>query len=114
VTRVNLLLLAALLASCLYLVKTSYESRRLFTALDRAKAQVGQLDTEFKRLDAERQAQATHLRVERVAREKLRMRSATPAVTQYVVDGAASAPVPAGAAVANAARSAVPGAEASR
>ncbi len=90
-TRVNLLLLAALLASCLYLVKTAYESRRLFHALDRARAEQGQLDTEFKRLEAERQAQATHLRVEKVAREKLRMRTATPAVTHYVTDGVAPA-----------------------
>ncbi len=90
-TRVNLLLLAALLASCLYLVKTAYESRRLFHALDRARVEQSQLDTEFKRLDAERQAQATHLRVEKVAREKLRMRTATPAVTHYVADAAASA-----------------------
>ena len=94
-TRVNLLLLAALLASCLYLVKTSYESRRLFHALDRARFEQSQLDTEFKRLDAERQAQATHLRVEKMAREKLRMRTATPAVTQYVAD---AAPTPASAA----------------
>jgi cell division protein FtsL len=89
VTRVNLLLLAVLLASCLYLVKTSYESRRLFHALDRARQQQGQLEAEFKRLDAERQAQATHLRVEKVAREKLRMRTATPAVTHYLSADAA-------------------------
>jgi cell division protein FtsL len=89
VTRVNLLLLAALLASCLYLVKTAYESRRLFHALDRARLEQSQLETEFKRLDAERQAQATHLRVEKVAREKLRMRTATPAVTHYVNDAPA-------------------------
>ena len=86
----NLLLLAALLASCLYLVRTSYESRRLFHALDRARVEQAQLDTEFKRLDAERQAQATHLRVEKVAREKLRMRTATPGVTHYVADEAAA------------------------
>ena len=88
-TRVNLLLLAALIASSLYLVKTAYESRRLFHALDRARFEQGQLDIEFKRLDAERQAQATHLRVEKVAREKLRMRTATPAVTQYVDESGA-------------------------
>jgi cell division protein FtsL len=91
VTRVNLLLLAALLASCLYLVKTAYESRRLFHALDRARIEQARLDTDYKRLDAERQAQATHLRVEKMAREKLRMRTATPAVTQYVADEPASA-----------------------
>lgn len=92
-TRVNLLLLAALLASCLYLVKTAYESRRLFHALDRARFEQAQLDSEFKRLDAERQAQATHLRVEKVAREKLRMRTASPAVTFYLAQASgASAP----------------------
>jgi cell division protein FtsL len=35
VTRVNLLLLLALLLSSLYLVRVSYESRRLFAELDR-------------------------------------------------------------------------------
>ncbi len=79
-----------LLASSLYLVKTSYEARRLFSQLDRARGEQHQLETDFKRLDAERQAQATHLRVEKVARDKLRMNNATPAVTQYVQDSVAS------------------------
>ena len=35
--------------------------------------------------------QATHLRVEKTAREKLQMRTATPAVTTYVTDPAAVA-----------------------
>ena len=61
-----------------------------FAAVDRAKNEQSRLDIEYKRLDAERQAQATHLRVERVAREKLKMRTATPAVTQYIEDAAAS------------------------
>ncbi len=89
-TKANLVLLVLLLGSCLVLVKTSYEARRLFSLLDRARNEQRQLDTEFKRLDAERQAQATHLRVEKVARDKLQMRNATPGVTQYVADGAAS------------------------
>ncbi len=90
-SKVNLLLIAALMASSLLLVKTAYESRQLFAALDRARAQRNQLDAEFKRLDAERQAQGTSLRVERVARDRLQMRTATPAVTTYVFDPAASA-----------------------
>jgi cell division protein FtsL len=89
-SRVNLVLLVLLLASSLVLVKTAYESRRLFTAIDRAGNEARALETEFKRLDAERQAQATHLRVEKVAREKLQMRTASPGVTHYVVDAAAS------------------------
>ena len=89
-TRVNLVLLLLLIGSSLYLVRTSYESRRLFAAVERAKTEEKQLEIEFKRLDAERQAQATNARVERVARERLQMRTASPAVTHYVVDGAAA------------------------
>ncbi len=83
-TRVNLLLAAGLIGSSLLLVNTAYETRRLFSALERAKAEQRQLDSEYKRLDAERQVQSTHLRVERVARERLQMRTVTPAVTHWV------------------------------
>ncbi|MEP7283366.1 MAG: cell division protein FtsL [Rubrivivax sp.] len=97
--RLNLLLLAILLASSLALVKTSYESRRLFAALDRARGAAQALDLDRQRLEAERQAQSTPLRVERVAREKLKMRQATAGVTEYVVDPAApSASTPVGSA----------------
>ena len=89
-TRSNLLLTLALLISSLYLVRTAYDSRRLFAELDKARNQAARLDTDAKRLEAEREAQATNLRVERTAREKLAMRSATPAVTVYVHDDATS------------------------
>jgi cell division protein FtsL len=89
--RVNLLLLFGLLASCLYLVKVAYDSRRLFAELERAQVEGRALDIDYKRLDVERQAQATNLRVEKVARERLGMRNATAAVTQYVVDAPAPA-----------------------
>lgn len=83
-TRLNLLLLAALVFSSLYLVKVAYESRRLFTELDRARVLARGLETDHGRLQIDQRAQATPLRVEQVAREKLQMRSATPAVTEYV------------------------------
>jgi len=91
-TRVNLLLGLALLLSSLYLVRTAYDARRLFAEFDKAKNEAARLDTEYKRLEAEREAQATSLRVERTARDKLAMRTATPAVTIYVQDVAASGP----------------------
>jgi cell division protein FtsL len=91
VTRLSLLLLLALMASGLYLVRTTYESRRLFADIEKAKTEERQLADDAKRLDAERQAQATNLRVERVARDKLAMRMATPDVTRYVTDGHAPA-----------------------
>lgn len=89
IARLNVLLLLALVASAMYLVKTSYESRRLFTELDRLQNEQRRLDIDFQRLVTERQAEATHLRVERVARDKLKMSTPTPAVTHYVTEGAA-------------------------
>jgi cell division protein FtsL len=89
-SKLNLILVAALMASCLLLVRTAYESRQLFAALDSARGEQRQLDAEYKRLTSEAQAQGTHLRVERTARERLQMRTATPAVTTYVFDAAAS------------------------
>ena len=89
-TRTHAILLLALVFSCLALVQTSYESRRLFDEMNRARDDLARLDAEAQRLEAERQAQGTHLRVERVARERLAMRTVTPAVTHFVVDTAAS------------------------
>lgn len=87
-TRLNLLLLGALVVSALYLVQTSYESRRLYAQLERARNAAHQLDIEAEGLDVARRAHATSLRVEQVAREELRMRGATPALTEYVPDPA--------------------------
>lgn len=87
--RLNLVLLLAVIASALYLVHTQYESRQLFTALDRAVAEGRSLATDRDRLQVERRAQATPLRVERLARDNLKMRTATPAITQYVHDDGA-------------------------
>ncbi len=92
--RLNVLLAIGLIVSGLYLVKISYESRRLFAEIENAHGAERQLESDRRRLEAERQAQATHLRVESTARTKLNMRAATPANTQYVVDaGLAAAPL---------------------
>ena len=92
-TRLNVLLLLAVMASAIYLVHTQYESRRLFTELDRATVEARRLETEHQRLQVEKRAQATPLRVEKIARAQLNMRTATPAITQYVSapQGAAAA-----------------------
>ena len=90
-TRLNLLLLLAVLASALYLVNVQYESRRLFSAMDKALNEARLLETENERMQVEKRAQATPLRVEKLARERLQMRSATPAITHYVSAGTASA-----------------------
>ena len=91
-TRFNLVLLLAVLASALYLVRTQYESRRLYVELEKATTKNRTLDTENERLQVEKRAQATPLRVEKLAKDKLQMRTVTPAITQYVSqkDGAAT------------------------
>ena len=82
--RLSIVLFAAVLVSAFYLVRVQYESRQLYTDLDRARAEAQALETERRRLEVEKRAQATSLRVEKLAREKLAMRSITPAITDYV------------------------------
>jgi cell division protein FtsL len=89
--RLSVVLLLALMASGLYLVKVSYEARHLFVEIERAKTEEQQLQADERRLDAERRTAATHLRVERVARERLTMRLPSPDATIYVSAPAGSA-----------------------
>lgn len=83
-TRINLMLLLAVVASAIYLVNIQYESRRLFAELDKAQGEERRLSSEYERLKVEKRAQATSARVERLAREKLQMRQVLPAITTYV------------------------------
>lgn len=80
----NLVLLLALIATGVALVRVSYDTRRLYAALDRAQSEERRLEVEHERLQAEKQAQATPSRVESMARQQLAMRTATPAITTYV------------------------------
>ncbi len=82
--RVNLVLLLVVLTSALYLVSVQYESRRLFSDLDKARLEARRLEADKERLQVEKRAQATPLRVERLAKAQLQMRTATPAITNYV------------------------------
>ncbi len=92
--RINLVLALAVVASAVYLVSVQYESRRVFTELDKSRAEAKRLETEYERLQVEKRAQATPARVEKIAREKLQMRQALPAITTYVTY---AEPVPAAA-----------------
>jgi cell division protein FtsL len=89
VTRVNFILLVAVILSALYLVRTQYESRKLVTELYRASAQAHKLEVEYNRLDVERGAEATPVRVEKLAREQLKMHPITPAITLYATQSGA-------------------------
>jgi cell division protein FtsL len=90
VTKLNFLLLLAVIASALVLVNNAYEARHLFTEIHRAETETLRLEGDHKRLEADRQLQATNLRVERTARERLSMSTVTPAVTMYEGRGASA------------------------
>jgi cell division protein FtsL len=90
-TRVSLLLLVATVVSALWLVHSHYESRRMFMDLESTRKEAKRIEVDHDRMEVERRAQATPLRVEQIARQQLNMRTASPAITQYVnAQGAAS------------------------
>ncbi len=90
--RLNLVLLLAVVLSALYLVNVQYESRRLYSELDRAKSITHKLALEKDRLQVEKRAQATSARVEQLAKSRLQMRAANPAITAYVAYAPDAAP----------------------
>ncbi|PUE52383.1 cell division protein FtsL [Limnohabitans sp. 2KL-51] len=83
-TRVSLLLLVATVVSALWLVHSHYESRRIFMDMESARKEAKRIEVDYDRMEIERRAQATPLRVEQIARQQLNMRTASPAITQYV------------------------------
>lgn len=96
--RLNLVLLLAVLVSAFYLVHTQYESRRLYTALDRAQSQARRLQVEHDQLQVAKRAEAAASRVQMLATRRLQMRPVTPGVTHYVqVPGTGGAGEPASA-----------------
>lgn len=89
-TRLNVALLLAVLASAFYLVHLQYESRRLYVALDRAKSLSHRLEADHDQLFVQKRAQATPIRVQRLATESLKMRPTHPGITEYL-DAASTA-----------------------
>ena len=82
--RINLALMLAVMVSAFYLVHTQYESRRLYTELDRANALSRRLESEHEQLRVLKREQAASARVQQLATSKLAMRPVTPGITQYV------------------------------
>jgi len=109
-TRVNLILLALLVASALGTVASQHEARRLFAALEREQVAQRRLDTEFRQLQLEQSTWAMHARIEKVALAQLKMQMPVPAKVQVVARGEPGAP--AGATVPRPAAAATPAAPA--
>jgi cell division protein FtsL len=83
-TRVNLLLLAALVACALSLVTSRHEARRLTVELEREQARARQFAIEYGQLELEQSTWAMPARVEKVARERLKMQLPSAARIEVV------------------------------
>jgi cell division protein FtsL len=73
VTRVNVVLLIVLVACALSLVTSRHQARKLRVELERAQAQARQYDTEYGQLQLEQSTWGMPARIEKIARENLRM-----------------------------------------
>jgi cell division protein FtsL len=71
--RLNLLLLAVLSACALGLVTSQHQARKLFVELEREQARAQSLEVEYGQLQLEASTWGMPTRVERYARERLRM-----------------------------------------
>ena len=71
--RVNLLLLAVLVACALSLVTSRHQARKLFVELEREQLKQRSYETEYGQLQLEQSTWGMPARVEKIAREQLRM-----------------------------------------
>jgi len=75
VAKLNLLLLAVLVACALGLVTSQHRSRKLFSDLEREQTRARELDVEHGQLQLEASTWGLHQRVERIAASTLGMRA---------------------------------------
>ena len=92
--RINLILLLALTACALGLVTSQHKARKLFAELEHEQERAKQLDVEWGQLQLEQSTWAMHARVEKIARERLRMSLPDARRTQVVLPQAATMAVP--------------------
>jgi len=86
-TRVNLLLLAVLIACALSLVTSRHQARRLFVELERAQGEARAYETEYGQLQLEQSTWAMPARVEKIARDQLHMTLPPPGRVEMVAGG---------------------------
>jgi cell division protein FtsL len=78
VAKLNLLLLAVLVACALGLVTSQHRARKLFSDLERELNRARELDIDYGRLQLEASTWGLHQRVEKIATGTLRMRTPDP------------------------------------
>ena len=84
--KLNLLLLAALVFCALSLVTSRHQARKLFVELEREQTLARSYDVEYGQLQLEQSTWAMPARIEKIAREQLKMQLPGPGRIQ-VMDG---------------------------
>lgn len=85
--KLNLLLLAVLVACALGLVTSQHRARKLFSDLEREQNRARELDIEYGRLQLEASTWGLHQRVEKIAVGSLGLRAPDPRRVRVVSTG---------------------------
>ena len=79
--RFNILLLLAAVLCALSVVTSQHQARKLFQAMEVEQERAKQLDVEYDQLQIELSTWATSPRIDKIARDKLKMRTPESAKT---------------------------------
>lgn len=88
--RAVIVMAVLLMLAALSLVTARYQSRHLFIQNEQLLAQANELDVTWRHLLLERAELSRNARVDRIAREQLRMTPISPNRTLYIRDASAS------------------------
>jgi cell division protein FtsL len=86
--RLNLLLLAVLIACALSLVTSRHQARKLYVEHQREQAKAQAYETEYGQLQLEQSTWGMPARIEKIAREQLKMQLPGPGRVEVVPLGA--------------------------
>jgi cell division protein FtsL len=87
VAKLNLLLLAVLVACAIGLVTSQHKARKLFSDLERGQNRARELDIDYGRLQLEASTWGLHQRVEKIAAGTLGMRTPDPRRVRIISKG---------------------------
>ena len=82
--RLNLILLAVLVACALSVVTSQHKARKLYVELQKEQELAKQLEVEWGQLQLEQSTWAMHARIEKIASGQLMMRAPPPSRVQMV------------------------------
>lgn len=83
-SRLNILLVVVAVTCALGVVGSQHRARKLFVELEREQELTRSIEIEWSQLQLEQSTWATHARVEKLAANRLQMRSPPPATVQVV------------------------------